>query len=128
MRLAGRDWSAIEWNDRSQGPLGGSRVSGKDRSGFLKSAMTMKPDLKGGIQISAPASDSVLPEDVVPVLKFLSLLKADDHLRHIAAGYEVPDAAIVDRQGRRSASTSRSGRAGTSPDVGSRFSSPSAGG
>jgi hypothetical protein len=85
----------IEWNDRSQGPLGGSWVSGKDRSGFLELAMTTEPDLKGGIQISAPASDSVLPEDVVPVLKFLNLLKVGDHLRLIAVGHPEIEARLI---------------------------------
>jgi hypothetical protein len=86
---------AIEWDDRSRGPLGGSWVSGKDRSGFLELAMTTEPDLKGGIRISAPASDSVLPEDVVPVLKFLSLLKAGDRLRLIAPGHPEVEARLT---------------------------------
>jgi hypothetical protein len=78
----------IEWDDRSQGPLGGSWLSGKDRSGFLELKMKMEPDQKGGgIEIQAPASDNVLPEDVVLVLRFLSLLKSGDHLRLVAPGY-----------------------------------------
>jgi hypothetical protein len=78
---------AIEWDDRSHGLLGGSWISGKDRSGFLELMMRTEPDQKGGLEIRAPASENVLPEDVVPVLRFLSLLKRGDCLRLVAPGY-----------------------------------------
>jgi len=78
----------VEWNDRSTGPLGGTWLSGRDRSGFLEVTMTSEPDRKGGgIEVRAPASDDVLPEDAVPVLRFLDLLRSGDHLRMIAPGY-----------------------------------------
>lgn len=77
----------VEWNDRSTGPLGGTWLSGRDRSGFLELTMTSEPDRKGGIQVRAPASDDVLPEDAVPVLRFLNLLRNGDRLRMIAPGY-----------------------------------------
>lgn len=77
----------IEWDDRSQGPLGGTWLSGRDRSGFLELKMKTDPALKGGLEIRAPASDNVLPEDVVPVLKFLGLLRKGDSLRLVASGY-----------------------------------------
>jgi hypothetical protein len=57
--------------------------------------MTTEPDLKGGMQITAPASDNVLPEDVVPVLKFLSLLRVGDYLRLIAPGYPEVEARLT---------------------------------
>jgi hypothetical protein len=78
----------IEWDDRSQGPLGGGWLSGKDRSGFLELTMTTETNRKGGLQIRAPASDNVLPEEVVPVLRFLGRLKPGDYLRLVAPGYD----------------------------------------
>jgi hypothetical protein len=78
---------SVEWDDRSQGPLGGSWVSGKDRGGFLELTMKTGPDQKGGIDVRAPASHDVLPEDAVPAMRFLSLLKRGDQLRFVAPGH-----------------------------------------
>jgi hypothetical protein len=84
----------LEWDDRSSGPLGGTWVSGRDRSGFLEVTMTADADLKGGITVRSPASDNVLPEEVVPVLRFLSLLKAGDYLRLTAPGLDPVECRI----------------------------------
>jgi hypothetical protein len=89
------DTLPIEWDDRSTGPLGGSWVSGRDRSGFLEVIMTYEPDLKGGIQLRAPASDNVLPEEVIPVLRFLSLIKVGDHLRLVAPGLDPVECRVT---------------------------------
>jgi hypothetical protein len=86
----------LEWDDRSSGPLGGTWVSGRDRSGFLEVTMTADADLKGGITVRAPASDNVLPEEVVPVLRFLGLLKAGDYLRLTAPGLDPVECRIAD--------------------------------
>jgi hypothetical protein len=77
----------VEWAERSAGPMGGGWLSGRDRSGFLELAMRVEPDrTAGGIEIRAPASEDVLPEDVAPVLRFLSLLMPGDELRMVAPG------------------------------------------
>jgi hypothetical protein len=85
----------IDWDDRSSGPLGGTWVSGRDRSGFLEVVMTQEPNRQGGIQVRAPASKDALPEEVVPVLRFLSLIKTGDRLRLTAPGLDPVECRVT---------------------------------
>jgi hypothetical protein len=72
----------VEWNDRSRGPLGGSWLSGYDRSGFLEVSIKTEPDQKtGGMSVRSYASDNVLPEEALPALRFLAKLGSSDLLR-----------------------------------------------
>jgi len=77
----------VEWTERSAGPLGGAWLSGRDRSGFLELVLRVEPDRTvGGMDIRAPASDDVLPEDAALVMRFLSILRSGDELRMCAPG------------------------------------------
>lgn len=76
----------VEWNDRSQGPLGGTWLSGHDRSGLLGLRIRTEPDHTAEIDVTAPASDDVLPEEALPALRFLQHMKQADHLHFQAAG------------------------------------------
>ncbi len=85
----------VEWDDSTRGPLGGHWLSGRDRSGFLEIAMQVDPDLRGGFTMRAPASDDVLPSEVLPVLRFLQALKQADHVRLEAPGHETVDTRVT---------------------------------
>jgi hypothetical protein len=85
----------IEWDDHSSGPLGGTWVSGRDRSGFLEVTLTADASLQGGIQVRAPARNDVLPEDAVPVLRFLGLIRAGDRLRLVASGLDPVECRVT---------------------------------
>lgn len=85
----------IEWNDSTRGPLGGHWLSGRDRSGFLEIAMQVDSDLRGGFTMRAPASDDVLPNEVLPVLRFLQVLKQADRVRLEAPGHETVETRVT---------------------------------
>jgi hypothetical protein len=81
------DTLPVEWTDRSAGPMGGSWLAGRDRSGYLELALRVEPDRPGGgLEITAPASDDVLPEEAARVLRFLSKVRTGDQLRLQATG------------------------------------------
>ncbi len=85
----------VEWDDSTRGPLGGAWLSGRDRSGFLEIAMQVDPDLRGGFTMRAPSSDDVLPSEVLPVLRFLQVLKQADRVRLEAPGHPTVETRVT---------------------------------
>jgi hypothetical protein len=85
----------IEWDDSTRGPLGGAWLSGRDRSGFLEIGLRVDADLRGGMSMRAPASDDVLPSEVLPVLRFLQVLTQADHIRLEAPGHPTVETRVT---------------------------------
>jgi hypothetical protein len=71
----------VEWTDRSLGPLGGTWLSGRDRSGYLELAIRSEPNSTGGLSLRAGASMDVLPGEALSALRFLAKLGTADRLR-----------------------------------------------
>src|SRR5262249_53197766 len=71
----------VEWTDRSLGPLGGTWLSGRDRSGFLELVIQSEPNGTGGMTIRSGAIDDLLPDEALPTLRFLAKLRGADRIR-----------------------------------------------
>ena len=73
---------AIEWTDGSQGPFGGSFLSGRDRSGFLGLTLTKGEGHEGEIHVATHTDGEYLPSEIAPAFRFLRAL-------HLAAGVHI---------------------------------------
>ncbi len=88
---------AVEWTQQSEGVLGGSFLSGIDRSGFLEITLTKGTGLEGDFTFHTRNTGDMLPGDVLPALRFIHDLGRAHALHIVGDGMTirltVPDAA-----------------------------------